>query len=152
MTCLPLPSLFVCYVHLTGVISMSRKQGLLWLKREPLQSLALHFGSNQLPPLTRSSLFTFSQGCFPVWVSHTGSTSDGSRTKWHWQKGMDKMVPIKSSINLPIPLPLTILFFHQFCFHFISFRFQAGSSVCLSLICYFWLLNKYWIHLNYNLF
>jgi len=40
------------------------------------------------------------------------------RTKWYGQIGTDKAVPIKSSINLSIPLPLIILFFHQSRFHF----------------------------------
>src|SRR6218665_2370751 len=32
--------------HLTVMISMSRERGLLWLRHEPLQSLALRFGTN----------------------------------------------------------------------------------------------------------
>src|SRR6218665_3331713 len=44
--CLPLPSLFVRYAHLTVMISFSRERGLLWLRYEPLQSLALRFGTN----------------------------------------------------------------------------------------------------------
>src|SRR6218665_1152056 len=44
--CLPVPSLFVRYVHLTVMISLSRERGLLWLRHEPLQSLALCFGTN----------------------------------------------------------------------------------------------------------
>src|SRR6218665_27355 len=46
--CLPLPSLFVRYAHLTVMISLSRERGLLWLRHEPLQSLALRFGTNSL--------------------------------------------------------------------------------------------------------
>src|SRR6218665_3638961 len=45
------------------------------------------------------------------------------QTKWYRQNGTDKMVQIKSSFNLPILLPLTILFFHQSRIHFNSFRF-----------------------------
>src|SRR6218665_1764074 len=44
--CLPLPSLFVRYAHLTVMIFLSHERGLLWLKQEPLQSLALRFGTN----------------------------------------------------------------------------------------------------------
>src|SRR6218665_4017923 len=44
--CLPLPSLFVRYAHLTVIISLSRVRGLLWLKHERLQSLTLRFGTN----------------------------------------------------------------------------------------------------------
>ena len=44
-------------------------------------------------------------------------------TKWYGQNGRDKTVPMKSSINLLIPLPLRIWFFHQSRFHFIIFRF-----------------------------
>src|SRR6218665_1425226 len=44
--CLPLPSLFVRYAHLTVMISLSRERGLLWLRHEPLQSLTLRFGTN----------------------------------------------------------------------------------------------------------
>jgi len=40
------------------------------------------------------------------------------QTKWYRQNGTDKMVQIKSSFNLPILLPLTILFFHQSRIHF----------------------------------
>jgi len=31
-----------------------------------------------------------------------------ARTKWYGQNGTDKTLSIKSSINLPIPLPLTM--------------------------------------------
>src|SRR6218665_3667435 len=44
--CHPLPSLFIRYAHLTVMISLSRERGLLWLKHEPFQSLALRFGTN----------------------------------------------------------------------------------------------------------
>ena len=46
VACLPLPSLFVRYAHLTVMISLSRERGLLWLRHEPLQSLTLRFGTN----------------------------------------------------------------------------------------------------------
>src|SRR6218665_1140420 len=39
-------TIFVRYAHLTVMISMSRERGLLWLRYEPLQSLALRFGTN----------------------------------------------------------------------------------------------------------
>src|SRR6218665_3799179 len=81
--CLPLPSLFVRYAHLTVMISMSCERGLLWLRHEPLQSLALRFGTNsfllldllyylvsQMPPFVLSRLLS------SLWVSRTGSTSD----------------------------------------------------------------------------
>src|SRR6218665_713683 len=42
---LPLPSLLVRYAHLTVMISLSRERGLLWLRHEPLLSLALRFGT-----------------------------------------------------------------------------------------------------------
>src|SRR6218665_32099 len=44
--CFPLPSLFVRYAHLTVMISLSRERELLWLRHEPLQSLALRFATN----------------------------------------------------------------------------------------------------------
>src|SRR6218665_1235071 len=44
--CLPLPSLFVRFAHLSVMISLSRERGLQWLRYEPLQSLALRFGTN----------------------------------------------------------------------------------------------------------
>src|SRR6218665_2660274 len=34
------------YAHLTVMISLSRERGLLWLRHEPLQLLALRFGTN----------------------------------------------------------------------------------------------------------
>src|SRR6218665_1637759 len=34
------------YAHLTVMISLSRERGLLWRRHEPLQSLALRFGTN----------------------------------------------------------------------------------------------------------
>ena len=37
-----------------------------------------------------------------------GNTSEGSRTKWYRQNGTNKMVPIESSINQAIQLPLKI--------------------------------------------
>src|SRR6218665_628132 len=67
--CLPLPSLFVRYAHLIVMISLSRERGLLWLRHEPLQSLALRFGTNAfllLDPLYNwraKCLFSFSQDC-----------------------------------------------------------------------------------------
>jgi len=38
-------------------------------------------------------------------------------TKWHGQNDTNKTIPIKSSINLSISLPLTIWSFHQSHFH-----------------------------------
>jgi len=46
--CLPLPSLFVRYAHLTVMIYLSRERGLLLHRHEPWQSLTLRFG-NQIP-------------------------------------------------------------------------------------------------------
>ena len=37
-----------------------------------------------------------------------GQNGRGLRTKWYEQNGTDKMVPIESSINQAIQLPLTI--------------------------------------------
>src|SRR6218665_1695150 len=42
-------------LHLTVMISMSRGRGLLWLRHEPLQSLALRFGTNSF--LLRDPLY-----------------------------------------------------------------------------------------------
>src|SRR5678816_2586983 len=47
--CRPRLLLFAHYAHQTGMISLSHEQELLWLKREPLPSLALHFGTTFLP-------------------------------------------------------------------------------------------------------
>src|SRR6218665_2684430 len=78
------PSLFVCYAHLTVMISLSRRRGLLWLRHEPLQSLALHFGTNSFllrNPLyqlvSQVPLFVLSRLFSSLWVSRTGSAS-------HW--------------------------------------------------------------------
>jgi len=44
-------------------------------------------------------------------------------TKWYGQNGTNKAVPIKSSINLSIPFPLTIWFFINHRFHLDPFTF-----------------------------
>src|SRR6218665_2009233 len=68
--CLPLPSLFVRYARLTVMISMSRERGLLWLRHEPLQSLALaleptpSFYSIHFINWFAKCVFSFSQDCF----------------------------------------------------------------------------------------
>src|SRR6218665_1318239 len=49
--CLPLPSLIARYAHLNVMIS----RGLQWLRQEPLQSLALRFGTNSF--LQRDPLY-----------------------------------------------------------------------------------------------
>src|SRR6218665_443223 len=83
--------------------------------------------------------------CFPTVVGQNGSGQNGTDkmvwtkwytcmdkmsldkmawTKWYGQNGTNKTVPIKSSlINLSIPLPLTIRFFHDSRFHFDPFTF-----------------------------
>ena len=43
-------------------------------------------------------------------LKHRDTGIDGSRTKWYGQNGTDKMVPIESSINQAIQLPLTMWF------------------------------------------
>ena len=53
--CLPIPSLLVRYAYLTVMISLARERGLLWLRHEPLQSLALRFGTNSF--LLRDPLY-----------------------------------------------------------------------------------------------
>src|SRR6218665_2495420 len=55
--CLPLPSLFVRYAHLTVMISMSRERGLLWLRHDRLCNHGTSLW-NQLLPSTRSTLLT----------------------------------------------------------------------------------------------
>ena len=85
--CLPLPSLFVRYAHLTVMISLSRERGLLYGSDTSLCNywpFALEpTPSYRLPP-TRSTLLTGEQSAFFVlsrllsslWVSRTGSASD----------------------------------------------------------------------------
>src|SRR6218665_1685656 len=77
-----LPSLFVRYAHLTVMISLSRERGLLWLRHEPLQSLALRFGTNSfllLDPIyelvSQVPLFVLSRLLSSIWVSRTGRAS-----------------------------------------------------------------------------
>ena len=53
-----------------------------------------------------------------IWLAETVLGQNGIG-----QNGTDKMVTIKSSISLPIQLPLTMWFFHQSRFHFNPFRF-----------------------------
>ena len=48
-------TLFVRYAYLTVMISLSRERGFLWLRHEPLQSLALRFGTNSF--LLRDPLY-----------------------------------------------------------------------------------------------
>src|SRR6218665_3645711 len=83
--CLPLPSLFVRYAHLTVMISLSRERGLLWFRHKPLQSLTLRFGTNSFllrDPLyqqllvSQVPLFVLSRLLSSFWVSRTGSASD----------------------------------------------------------------------------
>src|SRR6218665_14112 len=50
--CLPLPLLFICYAHLTDIISLSCEQILLFLKHKPLPPLVLHSGTNS--PLAKT--------------------------------------------------------------------------------------------------
>ena len=70
-------------VHLTVTISLSGGRGLLWLRHEPLQSLAFRFGTNsfllrhQLYYLvSQVPLFGLSKLLSSLWVSRTGSASD----------------------------------------------------------------------------
>src|SRR6218665_3781721 len=65
------------------MISMSRERGLLWLRHEPLQSLALRFGTNSFLPLdplyylvSQMLHFVLSRLLSSLWVSRTGSASD----------------------------------------------------------------------------
>src|SRR6218665_2729217 len=79
--CLPLPSVFVRYAHLTVMISLSREQGLLRLRHKPLQPVGPALW-NQLLPSTRSTLLagepntSFRSLKTSLWVSRTGSASD----------------------------------------------------------------------------
>src|SRR6218665_306764 len=57
-----------------------------------------------------------------------GSGQNGILAKWYGQNGMDKAVPIKSSVKLSIPLPLTIRFFYQSRFLYNPFRFPLCVS------------------------
>src|SRR6218665_2470888 len=66
------------------MISLSRDRGLLWLRHEPLQSLALRFRTNSfllLDPLyqlvSQVPLFVLSRLLSSLWVSRPGSAS-------HW--------------------------------------------------------------------
>src|SRR6218665_2948584 len=61
----------------------ARERGLLWLRHEPLQSLALRFGTNSFlirDPLyqlvSQVPLFVLSRLLSSLWVSRTGSASD----------------------------------------------------------------------------
>src|SRR6218665_2241002 len=65
------------------MISLSRERGLLWLRHESLQSLALRFGTNSfllLDPLyllmSQVPLFVLSRLLSSLWVYRTGSASD----------------------------------------------------------------------------
>ena len=57
------------------------------------------------------------------WYTDKKSLDKMVRTQWYGQNGTNKTVPIKSSINLSIPFPLTIWFFHQSRFHLDPFTF-----------------------------
>src|SRR6218665_1029712 len=71
-TCLPLPSLFVRYAHLTVMISLSRKRGLLLLcSWSCALELTPSFDRTHLVPLFIRSRLLSSVG-----VSRTGSASD----------------------------------------------------------------------------
>jgi len=72
---------------------------------------------------------------------------NGIRTKWHWTKWYgqnvtDKILWIKSSIN---PASIDNMIFSSIAHPL--WRLQL-SSMCLSFICDFRLLNVYWIQLN----
>src|SRR6218665_1287478 len=65
------------------MISLSRERGLLWLRHEPLQSLAHRFGTNSFllrNPLyylvSQVPLFVLSRLLSSLWVSRTGIASD----------------------------------------------------------------------------
>src|SRR6218665_502333 len=63
------------------LIFLSRERGLLWLRHEPLQSMALRFGTNSFLLLDSlyyqpSASFGLSRLPSSLWVSRTGSASD----------------------------------------------------------------------------
>src|SRR6218665_1643517 len=81
--CLPLPSLFVHYAHLTVMISVPRARTYTWLRHGPSQSLALRFGTNSLlrhnqlyQLVSQVPLFVLSRLLSSLWVCRTGSAFD----------------------------------------------------------------------------
>src|SRR6218665_3801620 len=77
------------------------------------------------------------------WYTDKMSLDKMARTKWYGQNGTNRTVPIKSSINLSIPFPLTNDFFINPASTWIPLHFLR----VLSTICDFWLL----ISINFTL-